>query len=209
MGGRNKSSYKTTNTVLTFDEHSRWWVQSYPALRTALTNPAVIGYHDHLIVAGGQNSNHNRTPDVSILDTNRKWKTGQPLPIMDDYRSVLIQDILYLVGQNTKTVLQAHVPTLISGAKSDVWETLPNTPYNHSSPITIDNTLLTVGGSDKPLGVTTSIQMYDPTTNQWTRVGDLPEPITKPRVTELNSELFVLGSFSSSHVYTSKLALVY
>ena len=204
VGGRDKSTYKVTNTILTFNEHSQQWIQSHPAMPTALTYPAVIGYQDHLIVAGGWNSEDNRIPDVNILDTtSNKWKTAQPLPSTDDYCTVLIEDTLYLVGLSTRTVLQAHVPTLISGAKSDVWEALSSTLYYWSSPVTIGNTLLTVGGRDKQSwggNSTTSIHMYNPTTNQWTRVGDLPEPINYPHCIIMNSELFLLGSLLISSV---------
>ena len=207
VGGEDNSTGKTTNTILTFDEHSQRWIQSHPAIPTALTFPAVIGYQDHLIVAGGCNSEGNGILDVNILDTTRnKWKTAQPLPSTDSYMyyTVLTEDTLYLVGWDTRTVLRAHVPTLISGAKSDVWETLPNAPYYRSSPVTIGNTLLTVGGTDKPWGgsPTSSIQMYNPTTNQWTRAGDLPKPMDNPFCTIMNSELFVLGDLS---VYVSEL----
>ena len=207
VGGKDRSTHKKTNTILSFDEHSQQWIQSHPAMPTALALPAVIGYQDHLIVAGGCNSEDNRIPDVNILDTtSNKWKTAQPLPSTDYYYTVLIEDTLYLVGQDTQTLLRAHVPTLISGAKSGVWETLPNAPYYRSSPVTIGNTLLTVGGRDKLLGgnPTTCIQMYNPTTKQWTRVGDLPEPMS-PRCVIMNSELFV---FYYQSVHVSTLTLV-
>ena len=208
VGGEDNSTSKTTNTILTFDEHSQRLIQSHPAMPTALTFPAAIGYQDHLIVAGGDNSEDNgsRIPDVNILDTTSdKWKTAQPLPNTDYYCTVLIEDTLYLVGQDPQTVLRAHVPTLISGAKSGVWETLPNTPYYYSSPVTIGNTLLTVGGSDKPWGgnPTTSIQMYNPTTNQWTRVGNLPQPVEYPKCIVMNSELFELSTGYKSSVFVS------
>ena len=212
VGGEDNSTSKTTNTILTFNEHSQRWVQSHPAMPTALTLPAVIGYQDHLIVAGGYNSGgynseYNRIPDVNILDTtSNKWKTAQPLPSTDRYYTVLIQDTLYLVGWDTLTVLRAHVPTLISGAKSGVWETLPNAPYYNSSAVTIDNTLLTVGGSDKPSwggNPTTSIQMHNPTTNQWSRVGDLLQPVGFPSCIVMNSELFDLNNGYRSPVFVS------
>ena len=194
VGGNDKSTDKNTDTILTFDEHSQQWIQSHPAMSTAQTYPAVIGYQDYLIVGGGVTAN-NRVPDVNILDTtSNKWKAARPLPSTDRYYTVLIEDTLYLVGQKTQTVLRAHVPTLISGAKSDVWETLSNVPCSDSSPVTIGNTLLTVGGKDNPWGgkPTTSIQMYNPTTNQWTKVGDLPEPVHYPSCIVMNSELFEL-----------------
>ena len=209
VGGMEKSTNKVTNTILTFHEYSQQWIQSHPAMPTALTSPAVIEYQDHLIVAGGYNQNGSRIPDVNILDTaSNKWKTAQPLPSTDNYCTVLIEDTLYLVGQRTQTVLRAHVPTLVSGAKSGVWETLPNAPFYGSSPVTIGNTLLTVGGSDKLLGgkLTTSIHMYNPTSNQWTRVGDLPEPMKYPCCIIMNSELFLLGNRFTSSVFVSKLS---
>ena len=211
VGGAEKSTYmyRATNTILTFHEHSRQWIRSHPAMPTVLTNPAVIGYQDRLIVAGGRNSENNRIPDVNVLDTtSNKWKTAQPLPNTDNYCTVLIEDTLYLVGQNTQTVLRAHVPTLISGVKSGVWETLPNAPFYGSSPVTIGNTLLTVGGSDEPWSgnPTTSIHMYNPTTNQWTRVGDLSEPMEYPCCIIMNSELFSLGSLFTYSVFVSKLS---
>ena len=213
LGGEDMSTDKVTNAIFKFVEHSQQWIQSHPAMPTALTNPAIIGYQDHLIVAGGWNSKGNRIPDVNILDTtSNKWKTAQPLPSTDYYYTVLIEDTLYLVGQRTQTVLQAHVPTLVSGAKSGVWETLPNTPYYRSSPITIGNTLLTVGGSDKPSRAgnsTTSIHVYHPTSNQWTRVGDLPEPMDYPNCIVMNSELFSLGNPLTSSVFVSKLSYDY
>ena len=206
VGGRDKSTYKKTTTILTFDEHSQQWIRSHPAMPTALTNPAVIVYQDHLIVAGGRNSKNNKIPDVNSLDTNsNKWKTAQPLPNTDDYFTVLIEDTLYLVGQSTQTVLRAHVPILVSGAKSGVWETLPNAPYYCSFPVTIGNTLLTVGGSDWSGNPTTSIQMYNPTTNQWTRVGDLPKPMINPSCIIMNSEMLLLGNRFTSSVFVSKL----
>ena len=204
VGGKDNSTDKKTNTILTFDENSQQWIQSHPAMPTVLTFSAVIGYQDHLIVAGGH-SDGNRIPDVNILDTaSNKWKTAQPLPSTDYYHTVLIEDTLYLVGQGTQTVLRAHVPTLMSGAKSGVWETLPNAPYYWSSPVTIGNTILTVGGMDKPRRgkPTTSIQMYNPTT-KWTRIGDLPQPVPYPKCIIMNSELSELDTGYRSPVLIS------
>ena len=206
VGCMDYSTLKKTKTILSFDEHSQQWIQSHPAMPTALAYPAAIGYQDHLIVAGGYN--YNRIPDVNILDTtSNKWKTAQPLPRTEHYYTVLIEDTMYLVGHDTRAVLRAHVPTLISGDESGVWETIPNTTYYDSSPVTIGNTLLTVGGIDKLLGrnPTTSIQTYNPTTNQWTRVGDLPEPVRDPHCVIMNSELFV---FHNQSVHVSTLTLV-
>ena len=65
-----------------------------------------IGYEDYLIVAGGSKSERNRMPDVNILDTtSRKWVTAESLPSTAYYSSALIEDTLYLVGDDTRVVL--------------------------------------------------------------------------------------------------------
>ena len=170
-------------------------------------------HHDHLIIAGG-----NTSTDVNILDTfNNKWKTAQPLPSTASYRGVIAKDTMYLVGWDNQAVLQAHVPALISGAKSGVWGTVTNAPYYWSSPVTIGNTFLTVGGTDKSLGgnIANSIQLYNPNTSQWTRVGDLPEPMYNPCCIIQSSELYVLGFTSigtisqSGHVHAAKLTVLH
>ena len=197
VGGREKSTFKTTNKILLLNKQE--WIEPYLPMPTAVVSPAVTSSQCHLIVAGGSGS-LGYTPDVNILNTaSNQWITAQPLPRTDYYNAVQIENAICLVAKYSQTVLRAHVPTLISGAKSGVWETLPNTPYYRSSPVTIDNTLLTVGGSDKSQGgnPTTSIQMYEATTKKWTKVSDLPEPNNDPCCTvcllDRSSKLFVLG----------------
>ena len=209
VGGVN-STGNVANTILTFNEHSQQWVQSYSDMPTARTYPTVIGYQDHLIVAGGLSSRDLCNVDI-LNTTSNQWITAQPLPSPDDYNIVLAQDIVFLVGVTTKTVLQAHVAALISGAKSGVWKTVANTPYYFSSPITIGNTFLTVGGSDSlwDTNPTTSIQMYNTTNIQWKKVGDLPEPMSVCHCTVLSGKLFAIGvyGFISQHVYVATAEL--
>ncbi len=111
------------------------------------------------------------------------------------YSTCLIGDTLYLVRQCTKEVFRAHVPSLISRASSGVWESVASVPFYRSSPIAIGNTLLTVGGSDEALGgnATSSIHLYDPTKDQWTQCGDLPEEMYSCHCIELSGKLCVLG----------------
>ena len=211
VGGLDKSTKKISNTILTFHESARQWVQSLPRMLKALTFSAVVEYQNHLIVIGGVDSNNIIIADVNILNTSNKWITAEPLPRTDDYSTCLIGDTLYLVGQRTKEVFRAHVPSLISRASSGVWESVASVPFYRSSPIAIGNTLLTVGGSDQALrgnaSATSSIHRYDPTNDQWTQCGDLPKEMYYCHCIELSGKLCVLGgligfSFISS-VYAS------
>ena len=117
VGGVDSSTDKVSNTITVWDSQSQQLVQPYPPMVTARTFPAAVGYGVYLIVAGGCNSENERIPDVNILDTtSSKWLTAESLPSTAYWRSILIEDTLYLVSYNTRVVLRAHVPTLISQA---------------------------------------------------------------------------------------------
>ena len=225
VGGTDRSTRVKSNKIVVWDSQSQKWVYHYPPMTTAHTSPAAVGNMEYLIVAGGSNSELNRIPDVNILDTtSRKWVTAESLPSTDYYRSVLIEDTLYLVGYSTRAVLRAHVPTLISQALSatptssqSVWESLPNTPFYRSSPVAIDNVLVTVGGNTSgnlyDPNPTTSIQLYNTTNKKWTRVGDLLEAFNDCHCTVLSGELLTLGGWKGTNfihsVYASKLTVQY
>ncbi len=163
VGGLDKSTYEKMNTILTFDESSRQWIQSLPRMLKALNFPAVVEYQNHLIIISGCDSNGTRIADVNILNTSNKWITAELIsPSTDVCSTCLIGDTLYLVGQYTKQVFRAHVPSLISRASSGVWESVAKVPFYESSPIAIGNTLLTVGGRDVVKAIS-SIHLYDPT----------------------------------------------
>ncbi len=202
VGGVDKSK---TNIILTYDESSRQWALSLPPMPKALTYPTIVVYQDNLLVIGGLDSNETWIADLNILDTSNKWIAAEPLPSTDVYRSCLIGDTLYLVGQRTKEVFRAHVPSLISRASSGVWESVASVPFYRSSPIAIGNTLVTVGGSDEALGGNTisSIQLYDPTKDQWTQCGDLPEKMDGCHCIELSGKLYVLGGMRGSSIIRS------
>ncbi len=208
VGGRDISTNEKTNAILTFDESSRQWVELLPPMPKALTFPAVVEYQNHLIVICGRDSNIMRT-DLNILGTtNNKWITAEPLPCTDMYITCLIGDTLYLIGQGTKEVFRAHVPSLISRASFGVWESVTSVPFYVSSPIAIGETLLTVGGSNDGLGskATSSIHLYDPTKNQWTQCGELLEEMERCHCIEVSGKVCVLGGLSgvtSRDTYTT------
>ncbi len=215
VGGNNKSIHKRTNTILTFDESSRRWLQSLPLMPVAVSFPAIVEYLDHLIIVGGQDSSDNETTDVNVLDiTTNKWTIVEPLPNADILNPCLIGDTLYLVGWDTKQILRVSVPSLISRASSGVWETVACVPCYRSFPVIVCNTLLTLGGRNMPTllssNKTVDIHLYNPTKDQWTKCGDLPEPMFCCCI-ELSDKLYVfdIRLSSSSSVYVSTLSIIH
>ncbi len=209
VGGWDKSTHENMNTIVTLDESSGQWVRSLPPMPKAIYLPAVVVYQNNLIIIGGYDSNNTSIGDVNILITSNKWIAAEPLPSTDDvYSTCLIGDTLYLVGQPTKEVFRAHVPSLVSRASSGVWESVTSVLFDWSSPIAIGNTLLTVGGKEGLGGNdTSSIHLYDPTKDQWTQCGDLPEKMRSSHCIELSGKLYVLGGNTGystiRSVYTS------
>ncbi len=82
VGGLDKSTNKKMNTILTFDESSRQWVQSLPRMPKALTFSAVVEYQNHLIVIGGVDSNDARIADVNILNTSTNGSQPNHFPAL-------------------------------------------------------------------------------------------------------------------------------
>ncbi len=201
-----------TSTILTFNKSSRQWVQSLPPMPKVLTFPEVVVYQNHLIIIGGYDLSGTNIADVKILGTtSNNWITAEPLPCTrDNYITCIIGNTMYIVGQTTKKVFRVHVPSLISRASSGVWECVASVPFYWSSPIAIGNILLAVGGSDSEErggNAISNIHLYDPTKNQWTQCGDLPEKMCTCYCIELSGKLYVLGGrrggvTDSKSVYT-------
>lgn len=220
VGGIDRS-YKTSNKIVVWNSQSRQWVQPYPPMAISRKHSAAVGYREYLIVAGGNNSGRTKVPDVNILDTTSStWLTVESLPTTDYYNPVLVEDVLYLLGSETRSFLRANIPTLISAtlaiptsASPSAWESLPPIPFYMSSPVAIDNLLMTVGGRTSDivsnLKPTTSIQLYN---NEWTKVGELPEALFSCLCTVTSRELLVLGgqkgyANSSRSVYSAVLTV--
>ena len=213
VGGEDNYTQQVTNKIFKFDSNSRTWSRFLSNMPGALTAVSVEGYSHYLIVIGGRIPFWINTTDVSILDTSKnKWISGKPLSCKDDYYfTKIVGHTVYVICPNSRTIQRAHLPTLVSGAKNNVWQSLSKTPYCFSSPVTINSTLFTVGGgSGSANGApTTSIHRYDPANDQWIKIGNLPKPLCYPRCTVVNSELYVLGNYFNHSVRVAKLLVVH
>lgn len=210
VGGEESTSGKATDAILEFDEKNRKWIPINPALQMPLYLPSAIGYENYLIVAGGHTSTTNaRVPNVLTLNmSSYQWKESEPLPSTDCCKMAIIDDTVYLIGQETRTVMCAHLPTLTSGAKSGVWKILPNVPFFYSTPVAVGNELLTVGGRDSNDwrgDATSKIYRYDVASKQWRLVGDLPEPMYYCCCAVIANKLFVLAEFGHQSGYVAEL----
>ena len=202
VGGVDASTGKVSDKILRFDKSSQRWVRFHVALPQPIAAPLTLEYERQLLLIGGDNARDEPLNNVSILDTKNKWHSLHSLPGAVHYKHAIHDDTLYLVSDRTlKYAKQVHIPTLISGAKLNVWDILPDVPFCHSSPVVYHNNVLTMGGSSSSytsaVDSTAKIELYDPKEKKWKQIGTLPKPIFDCCCTIFSNKLFVFGGGST------------
>jgi len=84
FGGRHSDTKQRTNKVSTFDEASQTWIPYYPDLLSIRSKPGVVTYHEHVIVAGGDNEKSITQDNIETLNwiENTHWvKVSTHLPV--------------------------------------------------------------------------------------------------------------------------------
>ena len=83
VGGYDVSTGKTSNAVVVHPT-PQGSTQHYPALNTPRRYPSVSKYHQHLVVAGGCDTNLTSLANVEALDISshhKQWISTTPLPV--------------------------------------------------------------------------------------------------------------------------------
>ena len=235
VGGRMKESGKCSPVIRVWDFDSKQWTaEPYPQMPMGRINSDCTCYQHYLIIAGGVTDGQLQpTTSVEILDTKSgQWLKAPPLIYNGTYiRSELIGQSLYLFFSlrgfltSSKSLLRVSLPTLISHAMqgknrdTSIWEKLPDVPLYGTRLFSIDNMLLTAGGrhggsvslalsvmhikENKP---SADIHLFNPHTNQWLKIGELPESRMSYACTVLPSgKLLVAGGRSMGNLNPEKL----
>ncbi len=203
VGGEDKDGkyYKSLGVWRTDSEK---WEDLYPDMPTPRSDSSVATYNEWLIVAGGYNGEHLSSVDVLNSDT-KQWHSGPPAPRgFSDMNTATVGDMCYYMGGRcddvyaTNDVYRVSLPALISQVKSrridpQIWETISLQNVICSTPLSIGGHLLAFGGMQSGSGVT-SIQHYQPDTNKWVKVGDMPSPRSNCTCAIVNSgDILIAG----------------
>ena len=173
-----------------------------PSKRSLTTSQV---YDDRLIVCGGLKDENTAVDVVEVLDlATKKWMTVQNMPDkICRANSTVCDDMLYVVGGiedgqiATSKVYKVSLSTLLkskTGEKS-VWEFVRNTPSCHSAVASLSGHILVIGGQLKQRAIS-SIFLYNPTTNCWEFVGDMPLSRAHCRAIQINGKIVVMGGFT-------------
>ena len=215
VGGNSPSTWKATKKLAAFDPETQKWTYT-PSMPTPRYWPAVATYDIWLLVAGGYSRTCYGLATVELLNTStNQWMSASPLPIQCNYMtSAIAQNNWYLIT-NSKEVYRVSLPDIVSQTVDQstasespaLWRCLPNTPLSYSAAIAFHGSLLIVGGRfDLSDNKSTSIYLYQPKSEIWTKVGDLPTACDDCACIALPSgDLLVAGGYDSSVQRTSQV----
>ena len=198
----------------------RKWVEHYPPMPTKRSHTTAITTQDHLIVAGGV-SRANRLNTVEVMNTQTLvWSTAAKLP-QPGYSATatICGDRLYILGgfgeyKHTKSVLTCSLTKLLLTCSvkplDSVWTFVSDAPVYHSTCAAVDGELIAVGGEDENGKTTTAIHEYNPTTDMWNFVMDMPTARKLCLVIVLPpNEVIVVGGDVGAMMYTDKVEIVH
>ena len=176
VGGRNATTWITTNELWALDEQ-HVWTKPHPPMKMKRYQASAVSVRDYLIVAGGCGGPYAGDLDAVEVYDGHMWRQVQSLPRPgSSMKSALLEGRWYLVGQHYEEVYHTSLEALIATSHSEepaqtsVWKNLPGVPLKFSTPTKLLNQLIAVGRG--PSG--SALFAYFPSTNSWVHVGDLP-----------------------------------
>ena len=183
---------------------SKEWVYPYPDMPTARSSCSVVTYKEWLVVAGGDFEKGDDLTSVEVMNTsNKQWSTAPPLPVgWSEMKAAIVGDMCYFMGgfisDATKKVFSVSLQALLNPKSSSerdgqIWKEISELDVIYSTPFSISGSLLALGGVKDGKDLTT-IQLYQPETGKWLKVGDLLHPRHQCTSVMINDrEVMVVG----------------
>ena len=221
IGGRERPGFKT-DVVEVYDLKSKEWSTAAP-LPVGLDHFGLAVNKGKLYVVGGTMSNDSLSNKLQVYDpTVDKWEEAKAMPVP---RTALVANfingILYAIGgiddaHNVLTTNLAYDP------KNDTWtEKAPMpTARHHLTASVVDGKLYVIGGRlfgdgidspvDEALSNFDDNEMYDPVTNTWTKLMQMPTKRSGLASTAVGYDIYVIGgqsvkgAFNTNEKYNTK-----
>jgi len=218
VGGVSTFALEVTNQVAVWEGEGtpRGWTHPYPPMTTPRSSPAVATYGDRLVVAGGYGHGVDLATVEVLNTTSHQWLSAAPLPMgCHSMASAIVNQELFLLGGSLTTVsLVVSLPDITRSSvhstttnRSVQWRSLPAPPLERSAAMSLraHGSLLAIGGSHVTKS-DTAIHVYQPATNNWIKVGDLPSPRSRCSCALLPSgEILVAGGVDSNGKRASRV----
>ena len=182
------------------------WKEIFPPMPTKRCWVVAVTKKEHLIVAGGNRKDIENVTTLEVMDTRTLvWSTVASLPHPYRMMSVTIcGDQLYMLGGEddngkTKSVLTCSLTELLqssSSSSSSIWRRVADAPAYLSTCAAVNGELLAVGGCDNDNRASYAIHKYNPTTNSWDLISNMPTARYRSLVAVLpTNEMMVVGGY--------------
>ena len=173
-----------TNKWLSLQEE---WIEIVPPMPTERSSVVAVTTKEHLIVAGGYKSGVGILTTVEVMDTRiLVWSKVACLPHPCLSASgTICGDQLYMLGglddkEKTKLVLTCSLTELLRSSSSSsstsmiLWNRVADAPAYHSTCAAVNGELVAVGGCDKDGTPSSTVHKYNPKTNSWDLISNMP-----------------------------------
>lgn len=167
---------------------------------------AVYDGNHHIYLIGGishEGDDYAYESRVEVFDTrSRTISQAAPLPYPTRINAAAYLDgKIYVVGGGhrdwkTKQMKRSSLMAVYDIA-ANTWSLAPPMPSaKETTAVTYDGKIYVMGGYDGDKAVT-SFEQYDPDTNAWTRLPDLPHPLSAHSATVWHDKLFTFGHYTN------------
>ncbi|MDX3238519.1 carboxypeptidase regulatory-like domain-containing protein [Streptomyces sp. ME03-5709C] len=213
LGGNGSS---VSRKFMVYDPKAGSWSTLAPAgdARTYPTHGFIGG---KLYVAGGfPSGSHNADPKLEIYDpAANAWTTGAdlPNPLAGGAGTVLNGKLYMIGGCSTDFSCGQNTAVNVYDPATDSWSTAADypEPVAANACAGIENRIYCAGGSSN-INVTngmydlSSAYVYDPASDSWSRLPDMPFPLWRSAYASANGQLVVTGGQSQGKVVAAGLA---
>ena len=210
-GGRD-NRFKITNQILTMDAGQ---LKNYTKMITARKFATATGHQGMhmLIITGGMDDKNNRLSSTELFDSsNEQWYMSNDLPQPhSSLKSVIIDNILYLLGGyskdgNSPAVFTTPLDTLSRHQLK--WNTLQDTPWCLSAPVSVHGTHLLIVGGGKKIGNkftrTSDVYKLNKVSHSWEAIGHIPSARSQSAaVSTTDNRVIVIGGVDDKNEITN------
>ena len=212
IGGRKGAIGTVDHKLLSIvNDKDQKWVEKFPPMPTKRCDTATVTTKHHLIVAGGESGKRTmscRLNTVEVMDVRTLvWSTAASLPHPYSKASATIcGDYIYMLGGfdkdgHSKSVLTCSLTKLLQLRLSDsVWHRITDIPFKRSTCAAVNGELVAIGGEDTEYKSIAAVHKYNPTTDSWDIISNMPTARHFCLVAVLpTNEMMVVGGYTNTY----------
>lgn len=199
IGGQRNN--KLTNEVRVWKDES--WVK-YKSMRYKKSDPAVVTVtitstgRKYVIAISGKCQIPNALPwtaNVEVYDVDEnEWKEVSPLPSpYPRVETTLCKDMIYVFPDQYHKAFKCDLTDLVrSTGQQNTWKSFTNFPLRYSTPATLGDRVVCVGGADETKDGQRDVYEYNAEEDEWENIGVMKEVGRMYAMVEICEDTFVV-----------------